>query len=393
MVVKATGETAQAKKSPPPFYGKEDRRFLRAMYPSDDGEPLPDAFFQLPHFSYVRDAVSAWFDGRDDVVVGGDNFVYYIYEDKRANLAPDCFVAIGVNRDEVLADDSYFVWRAGKMLDFVMEIASPSTAKNDLGDKYRTYESLGVGEYWMMDPTGGDLYGKPLMGFVNVDGEFKPIPVDETPAGDVAGYCEILDLTFRWSAERNEFRVVDPHTGEEFVTYMEYLKRAESAAAARAQSEAALVASEAARARTDNALAASEAARIESELTLAQSEAVRRQTEERAEAEAERAREASERARQATERARAESERLRLERTAREQSEAQTRVASERARAKAELMRSERDARRQIEERAREEADARRQAEERARAEEAARAEAEAEVERLRAALRDLQGN
>lgn len=370
MVVKATGETARAKKSPPPFYGKEDRRFLRAMYPSDDGEPLPDAFAQMPHFKYVTDAITAWFDGRDDVVVGGDNFVYYIYEDKRANLAPDCFVAIGVNRDEVLADNSYFVWRAGKMLDFVMEIASPSTAEKDLGDKYRTYESLGVGEYWMLDPSGGDLYGKPLMGFVNVDGEFKPIPVDETPGGDVAGYCEILDLTFRWSAERAEFRISDPHTGETFVTYAEYRERAESAAAARALSETA-------RARLEDALAASEASRIESELTLAQSEAVRQQTEERA--------------RQANETARAESERLRLERIAREQAEAETRVASERARAKAELMRSERDARRQIEERARdaeeqarEEADARRQAEERAR-------ESEAEVERLRAALRDIQ--
>ena len=378
MVVKTAGETAQAKK-PPPFYGKEDRRALRAMYPSDDDNPLPDAFFQLPHFSYVKDAITAWFDGRDDVVVGGNNFVYYMDGDNRANLAPDCFVAIGVNKAEVLEDWSYFVWRAGKMLDFVMEIASRSTAKNDLGDKYRKYESLGVGEYWMMDPSGGEFYGKPLMGFVNVDGAFVPIPVDESADGDVTGYCAILDLTFRWIAERNEFRIVDPHTGEEFVTYMEYLKRAESEAAARAASEAARAESERALARSEDALTASEASRIESELALAQSEAIRQRAQERAVAEAERAR-------QAVARARAESERLRSERIAREQAEEQTRMATERARAKAELMRSEIAARRQIEERARE-------AEQRARAEESARAEAEAEVERLRAALRDIQAN
>ena len=386
MVARTTGETAQAKKPPPPFYGKEDRRALRAMYPSDDDTPLPDAFFQLPHFSYVKDAITAWFDGRDDVVVGGDNFVYYMDGDNRANLAPDCFVAIGVNKAEVLEDWSYFVWRAGKMLDFVMEIASRSTAKNDLGDKYRKYESLGVGEYWMMDPSGGEFYGKPLMGFVNVDGAFVPIPVDESDGGDVTGYCEILDLTFRWIAERNEFRIVDPHTGEEFVTYMEYLKRAESEAAARAASEAARAESERARVRSEDALTASEAARIESELALAQSEAIRQRAQERAVAEAERAR-------QAVARARAESERLRLERIAREQAEEQTRMATERARAKAELMRTEIASRRQIEERAREAESARQDAEQRARAEESARAEAEAEVERLRAALRDIQAN
>ena len=379
MVAETAGETAQAKKPPPPFYGKEDRRALRAMYPSDDDNPLPDAFFQLPHFSYVKDAITAWFDGRDDVVVGGDNFVYYMDGDSRANLAPDCFVAIGVNKAEVLADDSYFVWRAGKTLDFVMEIASRSTAENDLGDKYRKYESLGVGEYWMMDPSGGEFYGKPLMGFVNMDGAFVPIPVDESADGEVTGYCEILDLTFRWSAERNEFRISEPHTGKQFVTYMEYLKRAESEAAvlahtkdALAASEAALAESERARARTENALTASEASRIESELELAQSEAIRQR--------------AQERAREANEIARAESERLRSERIAREQAEEQTRMATERARAKAELMRSEIAARRQIEARARESESARADAEERAR-------ESEAEVERLRAALRDIQAN
>lgn len=393
MVVKTAGETAQAKKPPPPFYGKEDRRALRAMYPSDDDNPLPDAFFQLPHFSYVKDAITAWFDGRDDVVVGGDNFVYYMDGDNRANLAPDCFVAIGVNKAEVLEDWSYFVWRAGKMLDFVMEIASRSTAKNDLGDKYRKYESLGVGEYWMMDPSGGEFYGKPLMGFVNVDGAFVPIPMDESANGDVAGYCEILDLTFRWIAERNEFRIVDPHTGKDFATYAEYLDRAERSAAALAHTKDALAASETARAeseraraRTEDALTASEASRIESELELAQSEAIRQRAQERAVAEAERAR-------QAVERARAESERLRSERIAREQAEEQTRMATERARAKAELMRSEIAARRQIEARARDAESARQDAEERARAEESARAEAEAEVERLRAALRDIQAN
>lgn len=194
MVVRTVGETVEAtKKSPPPFYGKEDRKYLWAMYPHNI-EPLPDAFTQKPHFFYVNDAISAWFSDRDDVVVGGDNFVYHRHGDSKANFAPDCFVAMGVNKDEVTEDGSYYVWRAGKMIDFAMEIASPSTADKDMRAKYFLYESLAVPEYWMLDPTGGRLYGRPLTGYRCVDGVFVPIPVDSSRPGVVVGYCEILGL-------------------------------------------------------------------------------------------------------------------------------------------------------------------------------------------------------
>ena len=408
MVATAIGETAveTKKKSPPPFYGKEDRRYLRAMYP-DNIDPLPDAFMQKPHFIYVNDAIAAWFADRDDVVVGGDNFVYVRDGDSGAHFAPDCFVAIGVNKDEVIEDGSYFVWRAGKMVDFVMEIASPSTADKDLRAKYFMYEAFGIPEYWMFDPTGGRLYGTPLMGYRCVDGAFVPIPVDTSEPGVVVGYCEILELEFRWNEERKEFRICDPVSGKYFVTYLEYLERAERAEAALAHSEEAL---------TD-----SEAARIESELALAQSEAVRRQTEERA-------REETERANTEAERADAKAERMRAERDARQEAESRAQSATDRADAKAERMRSERGARQEAEDRAQAEAerlqaerdarqeaedraqaeadraqaeaDARQEAENRARAEaqraqaEAQRAQAaEAEAERLREALRALQGN
>ena len=395
MVVRTAGETVEAKKSPPPFYGKEDRRYLWAMYPHNI-EPLPDAFTQKPHYFYVNDAISAWFADRDDVVVGGDNFVYHRDGDSQANFAPDCFVAIGVNKDEVTEDGSYYVWRAGKMIDFAMEIASRSTADKDLRAKYFLYESLAVPEYWMLDPTGGRLYGVPLMGYRCVDGVFVPIPVDSSQPGVVVGYCEILGLEFRWNEERQEFRIVDPVSGKYFVTYVEYRERAERAEAALAHSEAAL---------TD-----SEAARIESELALRQTDIVRRQAEERARAERDARQEAEQRAEAKAERLRAESdarqeaeqraetkaERMRAERDARQESEERAQAETERADAKAERMRAERDARQEAEQRAQAEAeraqveaerlqaerDVRQEAEQRAQAE-AERAQAEAEQLRV----------
>lgn len=36
--------------------------------------------------------------------------------------------------------------------DFIVEILSPATRKNDVGEKKNVYEHFGVGEYWIIDP-------------------------------------------------------------------------------------------------------------------------------------------------------------------------------------------------------------------------------------------------
>ena len=38
--------------------------------------------------------------------------------------------------------------------DFVAEVLSPSTEKNDRFDKFMDYAAHGVGEYWIIDPAG-----------------------------------------------------------------------------------------------------------------------------------------------------------------------------------------------------------------------------------------------
>ena len=63
-----------------------------------------------------------------------------------------------------------------------MEVASESTAANDLGSKRELYERLGVQEYWRFDHhKDGKYYGQPLAGERLVDGVYQPyeISVDE----------------------------------------------------------------------------------------------------------------------------------------------------------------------------------------------------------------------
>ena len=64
-----------------------------------------------------------------------------------------------------------------------MEVASPSTASNDLGSKRDLYARMGVTEYWKFDPTGGELYGVALMGERLVDGEYVSYDLNVEPDG------------------------------------------------------------------------------------------------------------------------------------------------------------------------------------------------------------------
>ena len=45
----------------------------------------------------------------------------------------------------------------GKPTEFMLEIASSTTAVVDLRKKPGIYAGMGVLEYWLFDPTGGDL--------------------------------------------------------------------------------------------------------------------------------------------------------------------------------------------------------------------------------------------
>ena len=65
------------------------------------------------------------------------------------SFEPDLFWVGPNNMNCVLEPDGRY-WRGAP--DLVIEILSPSTASNDRGLKYETYERFGVREYWLVDP-------------------------------------------------------------------------------------------------------------------------------------------------------------------------------------------------------------------------------------------------
>ena len=172
---------------------------VEIFYPETDGMPLPDAFYQSKHLYDLLSMLDLLFGLRDDVVFGGDIFIYYAEGDPSLTVAPDCFVTLGVSVESFERNNTYLVWDVGKAPDFVLEIGSPSTATNDLGRKRDLYASMGVGEYWRFDPSGGEHYGRPLVGEALVDGEYGELEMFQNEDGEVWGESPTLNVELHWS--------------------------------------------------------------------------------------------------------------------------------------------------------------------------------------------------
>ena len=137
---------------------------------------------------------------------------------------------------------NYKVWEEGKGPDFVLEVASPSTWREDVGRKRGVYAGLGVKEYWLYDPMGEHL--KPeLQGNRLVGGGYEGRAAEESEDGTLTLRSETLGLEL-W-ARGGKMRFRDPETGQDLLSLREEHAAREREAAARRQEAAARRAAEA----------------------------------------------------------------------------------------------------------------------------------------------------
>ena len=128
----------------------------------------------------------------------------------------------------VRARRSYKTWEEGDTLDFVMEITSKSTQKEDQETKPNIYAALGVREYFQYDPTG-DYLNPQLQGSCLVAGKYQPIIATTLPNNVLSLSSEVLKLELR--LQSGELRFYDPQTGELLLTHEEQVQYARSLAA------------------------------------------------------------------------------------------------------------------------------------------------------------------
>ena len=182
-------------------------------YPASDGQPMAETDHQRTPLTYAVERLRRHFSGRPDVYVSGNLFIYYEAGNPRAAVAPDVFVVIGADgRDRA----TYRLWEEPKAPDFVLEITSRSTRREDQVAKRDLYRRLGVKEYWQYDPAE-DYLEPPLQGLELTGGEYERLPA-QRPAGGVLGpeggvlalWSAVLGLELRLSERGLRFH--DPRT-------------------------------------------------------------------------------------------------------------------------------------------------------------------------------------
>ena len=180
-------------------------------------EPLPDPprepdMQQHEHVTYASYSLRAHFADRDDVLISGEGYLRHEATNNAERLAPDCVVAFGVTPDAIVARNGYVISEVGKPPDFVLEVASRSTGRNDYTVKREGYVGYGVTEYWRFDQTGGRYHDAALAGDALVDGEYEPVEITHQADGLIWGHSEVLGLDLCWA--NGDLRFRDPSSGE-----------------------------------------------------------------------------------------------------------------------------------------------------------------------------------
>jgi Uma2 family endonuclease len=153
---------------------------------------------------HVLIAILRWYYATDpQVYVSGNLLLFYERGNQRRHVSPDVFVVKGVSKRQRL---NYLLWREGKGPDFVIELTSSSTRKEDLRTKFELYQNvLRVREYFLFDPLG-DYLEPPLQGYRLWRGRYVAIK-------PVAGRLPSKVLGLHLERDGDQLRLYNPATG------------------------------------------------------------------------------------------------------------------------------------------------------------------------------------
>ena len=205
--------------------------YARLEFDPDERELPPDAMEQELAVQEMLGLLAGHFTDfgeRPDVFLSSNTILCYDPTNLNVRVAPDVYLAFGVDAPAIRPRKLYLPWEVGKPPDFAMEVASASTARQDVTEKRRIYARIGVPEYWRFDPKDGDYHGAKLAGERLVNGVYQPIELTTEPDGILKGYSPVLGLSVCWQARLP--RLYDPATNI-------YLESWREVAAARSSAE------------------------------------------------------------------------------------------------------------------------------------------------------------
>ncbi len=220
--------TKPAKTGMLPYNRQGEIDYAALDFDPDEKELPPDHMEQSREIHEVMGLAIAYFTDfhrRPDVFIETDTNICYDRGNLNVRVAPDVYLAFGVDAAAIRPRKLYLPWEVGKPPDWVLEVASESTRRVDVERKPGIYAQIGVPEYWRFDPTGGRYHGEPLYGGRLAAGEYQAIELTTEPDGILKGYSEVLGICFCWDDGWPRF--YDQTTG----TYLENWRQTSTARA------------------------------------------------------------------------------------------------------------------------------------------------------------------
>ena len=138
--------------------------------------------------------LSRHFGSYDTTIVLSEIPVRRIPGQQEGHRIPDLLIAFGVDRAFAVEQRGYSIRDQGKPPDFVLEVASPSTGREDYTGKRNDYAAFGIPEYWRFDPSGGLHHSAPLAGDRLVEGAYQPVEIQEMGPAHLHGHSDVLGL-------------------------------------------------------------------------------------------------------------------------------------------------------------------------------------------------------
>jgi Uma2 family endonuclease len=178
---------------------------------------MAETWLHVQAIMLLHQALEDFFRGRPDVFIASDQFWYWEEGNPAARLAPDVMVITGLRPRDPRERRSFFTWEEGGAVPAVVfEMASKSTWREDLDEKFDRYEELGVREYFLFDPEG--LYLVPRLQGFRLNGKaYRRLRQEELKS----------ELGFGLLAEDFLLRLVDLETGEKIPTRAEAVDAAQ----------------------------------------------------------------------------------------------------------------------------------------------------------------------
>ena len=165
----------------------------------------------------LNDYLTFHFGSRETTLITGDCRVLASMDQNLARARrPDLLIARHVSPEAFWARGAYIISEQSKPPDFVMEVASESTAGVDTGPKRDDYAALGIPEYWRFDETGEHHLTK-LAGDRLMEARYQPIGIEVLPDGSLRGYSTVLNLILEW--REGQLNWIDPETQGHIPTF------------------------------------------------------------------------------------------------------------------------------------------------------------------------------